>query len=352
MKFHFNKVIKIGRKNIGENKPSFIVAEISANHSQNLEKAKKLLILAKKSGADAVKIQTYKPESISIKGIKDLKKNKTWKKYNSRFELFSKTFLPWEWHQDLFNLAKKNNLEIFSSPFDIKSVKFLDKFNPVAYKIASPEINDFPLIEEIAKRNKPVIASLGCAEKKDIKNVIKIMTKYKNNKLILLKCIADYPTNPKFLNLKTINFLKKTYNCLVGLSDHTLSIGPPIASIMLGGCMVEKHIKLHNDKKSIDSFFSIDNYNFKIMSKSIRDAEASVGRTTLNLGPNHKKHLNSKRSIYAIRDIQIGERFTKNNIQITRPGNTLHPKFFKSLIGKISKKKIKLGMPIKLNFIK
>ena len=129
---------------------------------------------------------------------------------------------------------------------------------------------------------------------------------------------------------------------MVGLSDHTLGIGPPIASIMLGGCMVEKHIKLHNDKKSIDSFFSIDNYNFKIMSKSIRDAEASVGRTTLNLGPNHKKHLNSKRSIYAIRDIQIGERFTKNNIQITRPGNTLHPKFFKSLIGKISKKKNKI----------
>ena len=351
MGFQFKKIIKIGKKYIGENKPSFIIAEISANHSQNLEKAKKLILLAKKAGANAIKIQTYKPESISIKGVKDLKNNKTWKNFDSRFELFSKTYLPWEWHKKLFQLAKKNNIEIFSSPFDIKSVKFLDQFNPVAYKIASPEINDFPLIEEIVKKNKPIIASLGCAEEEDILNLIKLMKKYKNNKLILLKCIADYPTNPKFLNLKTINFLKKKYGCLVGLSDHTLGVGAPIASVMLGGCMVEKHIKLINDKKSIDSFFSIDNFNFKIMSKGIRDAEESVGKITLNLGPNHKKHLNSKRSIYAIKNINIGEKFTEQNIQITRPGNTLHPKYFKNLLGKLSKKKIKIGMPIKLSFI-
>lgn len=349
---YFKKKIKIGKSLVGDYQKTFIIAEISANHSQSLNKALKLLHEAKKAGADAVKLQTYKPKSLSVKNLDDLKNDKTWKKFKSRYELYKKAYLPWKFHDPLFKLAKKLKIEIFSSPFDLESLRYLDKFKPVAYKVASPEINDFPLIEQIAKKNKPVIASLGCADENDIKNLISIMKKYNNNKLIILKCIADYPTNPSFLNLKTINYLKKKHKCLVGLSDHTLGIGSPVASILLGGCMIEKHIKLHNDKKSVDSFFSMDNLDFKKMSLAIRDAEASIGKISLNLGPNHNKHLNSKRSIYAIKNIDIGEKFTNKNIQSVRPGDGAHPKFLKSLIGKIVKKKIKLGTPIKLNFLK
>lgn len=348
----FHKKIKIGKQKIGRNYRSLIVAEISANHSQNLKKALNLIKDAKKAGANAIKIQTYKPESLSIKNNNDLKRNTTWGKYKSRYNLFSKTFLPWEWHYNLFELAKKLNLEIFSSPFDINSVSFLDKLNPVAYKIASPEINDLPLIEEIIKKKKPVIASLGCATKTDIDNLIKLMKKYNNRDLILLKCIADYPTDPKHLNLKTLKYLTDTYGCLVGFSDHTLGIGSSVASVTMGACIVEKHIKITNDKKSVDGFFSIDKNKFANMSKAIREAEDSVGKVSLNLGPNYKKHLNAKRSIYSSSNIKKGEIFTKENIRSVRPADGLEPKYLNYILGKKSIKKIKIGSPIKKSYIK
>ncbi len=351
MKKYFLTKIKIGKKIISSKNSAFIVAEISANHSQSLKKALKLLRAAKKAGADAVKLQTYKPESLSIKNVNDLKNDKIWR-YKSRYELYKKAYLPWNFHSKLYNEARKLKLEIFSSPFDISSLNYLQKFKQVAYKIASPEINDVNLINAIAQKKLPVIASLGCAEKKDIDQLINVMKKNNNKKLILLKCTADYPTNPKDLNLATIQYLKKKYKCLVGFSDHTIGSGAPIASVILGSSLIEKHIKLENEKKSVDSFFSMGDIDFKNMVKEIKNAEKSIGRVTLNLGPNHTKHLKSKRSIYAIKNIGIGEKFTIRNIQSVRPAKGAHPKHYNYLIGKLSRRKIKLGTPIKLNFCK
>ncbi len=346
---YFKKKIKIGKFTLSNNSKTFIVAEISANHSQSLKKALKLIHAAKNAGADAIKLQTYKPESLSIKNVNDLKKDKVWGKYKSRYELYKKAYMPWDFHKKLYDEAKKLKMEIFSSPFDVSAVAYLQKFKQVAYKIASPEINDVNLINEIAKKKLPVIASLGCAEKKDIDLLISIMKKNNNKQLILLKCIADYPTNPKNLNLSTISYLKKKYKCLVGFSDHTIGIGAPIASVIMGASIIEKHIKLKNEKKSVDSFFSMNEFDFKLMVDEIKNAESSIGKISLKLGPNHNKHVKSKRSIYATKNIKKGEVFSINNIQITRPGQGMHPKNFNLLLGKIAKKNIKLGTPIKLN---
>jgi pseudaminic acid synthase len=352
--FKFKKNFSIGKTQVGVNSKAFIVAEISANHDQKIDKALRLVREAKKAGANAIKLQTFKPESLTIKTDRqDLKPSKTpWSKYKSRYELFKKASLPWEWHKKIYNEAKKNKLEIFSSPFDLDAVKFLKKINSVAYKIASPEITDTNLINSAAKTKKPIIISIGAAKINDIKKVIKILKLNKNSKLILLKCIADYPADPKDLNLKTIPYMRKKFKCLIGFSDHTLGIGASIAATSLGACVIEKHLKLEHDNTSIDSFFSVTPSQFKKMVKEIRDAENSIGKVSFSLGKNQKIILESRRSLYASKNIKAGEKFTNSNVRSVRPGNGLHPEFLKKIIKKKSAKNILKGSPLKLKYIK
>ena len=352
--FKFKKNFSIGKTQVGINSKAFIVAEISANHDQKIDKALRLVREAKKAGANAIKLQTFKPESLTIKtDEQDLKPSKTpWSKYKSRYELFKKASLPWEWHKKIYNEARKNKLEIFSSPFDIDAVKFLKKINSVAYKIASPEITDTNLINSAAKTKKPIIISTGAAKISDIKKVIKILKLNKNSKLILLKCIAEYPADPKDLNLKTIAYMRKKFKCLIGFSDHTLGIGASIAATTLGACVIEKHLKLENDNTSIDSFFSVTPSQFKKMVKEIRDAENSIGRVSFSLGKNQKIILESRRSLYASKNIKKGEKFTNSNVRSVRPGYGLHPEFLKKIIKKKSAKNILKGSPLKLKYIK
>ena len=352
--FKFKKNFSIGKTQVGVNSKVFIVAEISANHDQKIDKALRLVREAKKAGANAIKLQTFKPESLTIKTDRqDLKPSKTpWSKYKSRYELFKKASLPWEWHKKIYNEAKKNKLEIFSSPFDLDAVKFLKKINSVAYKIASPEITDTNLINSAAKTKKPIIISIGAAKINDIKKVIKIVKLNKNSKLILLKCIAEYPADPKDLNLKTIPYMRKKFKCLIGFSDHTLGIGASIAATSLGACVIEKHLKLERDNTSIDSFFSITPSQFKKMVKEIRDAENSIGKVSFSLGKNQKIILESRRSLYASKNIKAGEKFTNSNVRSVRPGNGLHPEFLKKIIKKKSAKNILKGSPLKLKYIK
>jgi pseudaminic acid synthase len=352
--FKFKKNFSIGKTQVGVNSKAFIVAEISANHDQKLDKALRLVREAKKAGANAIKLQTFKPESLTIKTDgQDLKPSKTpWSKYKSRYELFKKASLPWEWHKKIYNEAKKNKLEIFSSPFDLDAVKFLKKINSVAYKIASPEITDTNLINSAAKTKKPIIISIGAAKINDIKKVVKIVKLNKNSKLILLKCIAEYPADPKDLNLKTIPYMRKKFKCLIGFSDHTLGMGASIAATSLGACVIEKHLKLENDNTSIDSFFSITPSQFKKMVKEIRNAENSIGKVSFSLGKNQKIILESRRSLYASKNIKKGEKFTNSNVKSVRPGNGLHPEFLKKIIKKKSAKNILKGSPLKLKYIK
>jgi N-acetylneuraminate synthase/pseudaminic acid synthase len=335
-------------------KKTIIVAEMSSNHCQSLNKALKIVDEAKKAGADMLKLQTFKPESLSLKQIgnnQSFKKVKKWKKYKNRYELFNKAFLPWEWHKKIFMRAKKNNLPIFSSPFDLEAVDFLQKLKCPAYKIASPEITDIPLIEKVAKTKKPIILSLGLAEKKDIDLAVKTLRKFKCKKFILLKCLAHYPAKPELLNLNSISLLKKRYNCEVGFSDHTIDSASAITSVVLGAKMIEKHFKLENEKKSLDSFFSLGTSEFKKMVKDIRIAEAAMGLKTFKIDKNTKLGLKGRKSIFVRKKIKKNQILNYNNLTIVRPFDGLHPKFYKKVIGKKAKKNLVYGKPLKLTDI-
>jgi pseudaminic acid synthase len=335
-------------------KRTIVVAEMSSNHCQSLKKALKIVDEAKIAGADALKLQTFKPESLALKEIgnnKSFKKVNKWKKFKNRYELFNKAYLPWEWHKKIFQRAKKINLPIFSSPFDLKAVDFLKDLKCPAYKIASPEITDIPLIEKVAKTGKPIILSLGLAEKKDVDLAIKTLKKNKCKKFVLLKCLAHYPADPKLLNLKAINLLKKKYNCDVGFSDHTIDSASAVTAVSLGAKMIEKHFKLKNEKKSLDSFFSLDTNQFKDMVKNIRTAEKAIGNMTLKVDKKTKKALKGRKSIYVKKEILKGENLTKDNLAIVRPFSGLHPKYYRYIIGKKARKKIPYGKPLKFSDI-
>ena len=345
---------KIKNISVGLKSKVFIIAEISANHTQSLQKAIRLIHAAKFANADAVKIQTFKPESLAINVKKDgkvLKKIKQWKKFKNRYELFKKAYLPWDWHNKLFKVAKKLKIPIFSSPFDDDAVNLLKKLKCPAYKIASPEITDLNLIDKVAKTKKPVIISLGLAEKKDILSAIKVLKKRNNKKFSLLKCLSHYPADPKDLNLKSIKILEKTYKCPIGFSDHTLGSASAITAVNFGAKIIEKHLKLKGEKKSLDAFFSMDQFQFKKMVEDIRIAESASGKATLNIDKKTKQLLKGRRSLYVVKNIIKGEKFSQKNIKSVRPFDGLHPKYLREIIGKKAKKSLKVGQPLSLKHI-
>lgn len=336
-------------------KKTVIVAEMSANHCQSLKKALKIVDEAKIAGADALKIQTFKPESLSLKNIgnqKSFTKVEEWKKFKNRYNLFKKAYLPWEWHKKIFDKAKKINLPIFSSPFDLNAVDFLENLNCPIYKIASPEITDIPLIKKVAMTGKPVILSLGLAEKKDIDLAIKTLKENKCKKFILLKCLAHYPADPELLNLKSIELLKKKYKCDVGFSDHTKGSISAVTAVTLGAKIIEKHFKLKKENKSLDSFFSLDTTQFKEMVKNIRVAERSIGKMTFKIDKKTKKELAGRKSIYIKKTIFKGDKLKESNLAIVRPFNGLHPKYYNFILGKKVKKNLEYGTPLKLSYFK
>ena len=309
---------KIKNKSVGLKSKVFIIAEISANHTQSFQKAIRLIHAAKFANADAVKIQTFKPESLAINVKKDgkvLNKIKQWKKFKNRYELFKKAYLPWNWHNKLFKVAKKLKIPIFSSPFDDDAVNLLKKLKCPAYKIASPEITDLNLIDKVAKTKKPVIISLGLAEKKDILSAIKVLKKRNNKKFSLLKCLSHYPADPKDLNLKSIKILEKTFKCPIGFSDHTIGSASAITAVNFGAKIIEKHLKLKGEKKSLDAFFSMDQFQFKKMVEDIRIAESASGKATLNIDKKTKQLLKGRRSLYVVKNIKKGQEFNKKNIK-------------------------------------
>ena len=347
---------KIGRKNVFFRK-TFIVAEISANHNNSLSRAKKLILSAKNSGADAVKIQSYTPESLTLNCkkkdfvIKNLPKNSPWKKYKTHYDLYRKTFTPISWHKELFKFARKNKIEIFSSPFDLESVEVLEKLGCVAYKIASPEITHIPLIKKVAKTKKPIILSTGVASLEDISLAVKTIKKFKNNKIIILKCETAYPADIKNSNLSSLKFLSKKFNTLVGYSDHTKSTTSAIISVLMGGCLIEKHFNLEDNLKTPDSFFSSKFSDFRKMVKEIRQVEKLENNKKYHLSKNSIKNSVSKRSIYISKNVFKNEKINFNNIRIVRPGYGLHPKYFEKIIGKKFNKKKNYGDRLSLKDI-
>ncbi len=345
---------KIGKKIVGNKNHCFIVAEMSGNHSGNFNKAVNIIKLAKKAGADAIKLQTYTPETITLKSNKKdfiIKSNSPWKKKKTYWNLYKKAQTPWYWHPKLFKIAKKIGIEIFSSPFDETAVDFLESLNCPAYKIASPEINHIPLITKIAKTKKPIILSTGLSYKKDISLALKTIKKF-NNKVIILKCTSSYPATPDELNLSTIPNIKKKFKVLSGFSDHTKDDIAALTSVALGANLIEKHFKIKNSK-SVDDFFSMDQNEFKLMIKKIRILERSLGKISYNPSKIAKvKHFSGRRSIYVSNYIKKNEKITKKNIKVIRPNFGLHPKYYYDMIGKKAKKNLSVGTRFKLNYVK
>ncbi len=343
--------MKIGKKKIGNGCPVFIIAELSANHNQDYDIAVKTIEAAKEAGADAIKLQTYTPDTITIDCDNEyfkIKQGTIWDG-TTLYKLYQKAYTPWDWQPKLKELAEKLGLICFSSPFDKTAVDFLEKMNVPAYKIASFEITDIPLIEYVASKGKPVIISTGIAIENEISEAIAACKKTGNKKIILLKCTSEYPAPFEEMNLNAIPVIKKKYKTIVGLSDHSMGISVPVASVALGAKIIEKHFILDRNIGGPDSSFSLEPGEFKEMVKSIREVEKALGNKTLDLTEKTKKSRQFSRSLFAIKDIKEGELFTEENIRSIRPGFGLAPKYFNEIVGKKAKRNIDRGMPLTSN---
>ncbi len=348
-------MFKIKNRIISKNHKPFIIAELSGNHNGSLKNALKLIDIAAKCKVDAVKLQTFKAKTITMKSdrseffIKD-KKN-IWKN-QSLFQLYDKAHTPWDWHKEIFKRAKKKKLIIFSSPFDETAVDFLEKLNVPAYKVASFEINHIPLLKRIAKTRKPVILSTGLASYLDIKNAIQTLKKNGCKRVAILKCTSSYPAKASDLNLRTIDQMKKKFNCEVGFSDHSIGNSSALTAIGMGATIIEKHLTLKKNF-GIDGKFSSEYAGMSSLKKDSISAWQSMGSVLFGATKNEKRYLKYRRSIYVLKDIKKGEKFTKLNLKVIRPSLGLNPKYFESALGKKSNKYLKAGTPLKkLHIIK
>lgn len=343
-----NKEFKIGSRTISETSPTFIVAEISANHNQNYNRAVEIIHAAREAGADAVKLQTYTADTITIDCDDEcfqINEGTIWDG-TTLYKLYQEAYTPWEWQPKLMEEANRLGLECFSSPFDFTSVDFLEKMKVPAYKIASYEINDIPLIRKIAKLHKPMIFATGIAYPDDIERALSVCREEGNEDIILLKCVSSYPTPYEAVNLRVIPTLAKTYDCLVGISDHTMGSIVSAGAIPLGAKMVEKHMTLRRTDGGPDSAFSMEPEEFAKMVKEIRILEKALGSSEYVLTDTQKLEHEGSRSLFVVQDIQAGEILTSENIRSIRPGNGLHTMYYEEVLGKKAKQFLRKGTPL------
>jgi pseudaminic acid synthase len=334
-------------------KSPFFVAEISANHNGSLLHAKKLIKIAKKYGADAVKLQTYTPETITIKSNKlDFKIRGGLWSGKTLWDLYEKAQTPFEWHEELFHYAKKLKIICFSTPFDESAVDLLESLNCPFYKVASFEMNHIPLIKRIAQTNKPIIISTGMANLKEIDLAYKTAKNNGSKEVIILYCVSNYPSKISDFNFHNIGILKKRYNCKIGFSDHSTDNKVVAAAIAAGAEVIEKHIALEGQKKGFDLAFSLRGKEIKNYSKVIKDISLMMGKKYFYRNKSENHSLKFRRSIYAVSNINKGEKFTKKNIRVIRPGFGIHPVYFEKLINRKSPLNIRSETPLKRILLK
>lgn len=330
-------------------KQVFIVAELSSNHKQSFSIAKQTIEAMKESGADAVKFQTYTPDTITIDSNNSyfkLPENSIWK-HKTLYELYKESQTPWSWHEELKTFAESIGLMWFSTPYDKSSVDFLERINTPMYKIASFEITDTPLIEYIASKNKPILISTGAATFEEIDEALKACTW--NNNITLLKCTSSYPTPYDEINLLTLKDMGNTFGTKVGISDHTLGSTVPVASVVLGATVIEKHFILDRKLNTPDAPFSMEPDEFKEMVTAVRNTEKLIGKVNYEITDSVKENLHFKRSLFVVQDIKKGEKFTENNVKSIRPFNGIHPKFINIIIDKKASSDLKKGTPLCFN---
>lgn len=344
--------MRIGNRDIGENNPVFIIAELSANHGQDIDIAIKTIKAAKKTGANAIKLQTYTADTITLKSTREEFKINQGTIWDGKYlhDLYLDAYTPWEWHKELFKVAKEEGLVCFSSPFDFTAVDLLEELKTPAYKIASFEITDIPLIKYVASKMKPVIISTGIAELEDIELALKTCRDVGNNQIALLKCTSSYPAPIEEANIQMIADLAKRFNVISGLSDHTLGTTVPVIATCFGAKIIEKHFILDKNIGGPDASFSLDLKEFTQMVQAVRDTELAIGKVDYNLTPKQISGRKFARSLFAVEDIKKGEKLTEANIRSIRPGDGLHPKHLPDLLGKTATRDIERGTPMEMDF--
>ena len=332
----------------------FIIAELSANHNGSIQTAVETIRAAKRAGANAIKLQTYRPDTITLDSHqKDflIDDNSIWRGQNL-YDLYKKAYTPWEWHPKLFEVAKEEGLIIFSSPFDLTAVDFLEELNNPIYKIASFEITDIPLIRYVASKGKPIIISTGIATDKDIKLALKACKDEGNKRVALLKCTSSYPAKIEEANLMMIKDFTRRYKVVSGLSDHTLGIVAPVVAVTQGAKIIEKHFILEKSIGGPDASFSLDEKEFRKMVEAVRESELAIGEIDYSLSEKQKLARNYSRSLYVSEDVKKGDIVTKSNIKSVRPGYGMHPKHLPNILGKIFTKDCRIGTRVEEKLFK
>ncbi len=344
--------ITIGQKAIGDNLKPFIIAEMSGNHNQSIDRALQIIDAAAGAGADAIKLQTYTADTMTIKGAYTIEdENSIWKG-KELHDLYKLAYTPWEWHPQLFEHARKKGLVPFSSPFDATAVDFLEELGVELYKVASFENTDHPLLKKIAQTGKPVIMSTGVSTIADIYESVQVLRNNGCKDLILLKCTSTYPATPENTNLATIPVMQKIFpDCFIGLSDHTMGIGAPVAATALGAKVIEKHFTLSRADGGVDSAFSLEPKELELLVIETERAFKALGEPQFGVQEKEKNSKFFKRSIYVSKDIKAGEIFTGENLKVIRPGIGLEPKYYEQILGKKASRDLTVGTPLAFDML-
>jgi len=345
--------IQIGTRRIGPGQPTYVIAEMSANHGQNFDSAVRIIHAAKDAGADAIKLQTYTADTITIASDREEFRVNGGTLWDGRslHDLYGEACTPWEWQPKLKELAEGLGMDCFSSAFDPSAVDFLEEMNVPAHKIASFELVDIPLIRKIARTGKPLIMSAGMATLEEIEEAVRSARQAGATQIALLKCTSAYPAPAEEMNLRTIPEMERRFGVPVGLSDHTMEIAVPVAAVALGACIIEKHLTLSRSLPGPDSAFSLEPQEFRAMVDAVRIAEKALGHVRFGCGSREKTGRAFRRSLYVVQDMQRGDTFTVANVRSIRPANGLHPRHQTEVLGKTAAQPIKRGTPLSWDLV-
>lgn len=344
--------IEINARRIGPGFPVYIVAEMSANHNQNFEQAIRIIEAAKEAGADAIKIQTYTPDTITIDCDNEYFRIKgTIWDGRTLYDLYGEAYTPWDWQPRLLEVANSVGIDLFSSPFDATAVDFLEDMHVPAYKVASFENVDIPLLRRIAATGKPVIMSTGMASLAEIDEAVQTLRVAGAKQLALLKCTSAYPSPAEAMNLRTIPHLAEAFDVPVGLSDHTLAAAVPVTAVALGACIVEKHFALSRATAGPDSAFSLEPHEFKAMVDAVRTAEKAIGTVHYAVNEREAASRAFRRSLFVVQDMRAGDAFSEENVRSIRPAYGLHTRHLSEVLGQTAKQDIKRGTPLEWKLV-
>jgi pseudaminic acid synthase len=345
--------IEIGKRRIGRGSPAYCIAEVSANHNQDFSQAVRIIEAAKEAGADAVKLQTYTPDTITIQSQQEYFRIGGGTLWDGRtlYELYGEAYTPWDWQPKLKKVANDLGMDLFSSAFDETAVDFLENMGVPLHKVASFELVDILLIQKIARTGKPLIMSTGMATLEEIEEAVHTATKAGAKQIALLKCTSEYPASPDDMHLRTIPEMARRFLLPVGLSDHTMGVAVPVAAVALGACIVEKHLTLSRGVKGPDSVFSLEPREFKAMVEAVRTAERALGEVHFGLSGKESNSRIFRRSLFVVQNMQPGESFTTENVRSIRPGHGLHTRHMPDILGKRAAREIARGTPLSWDLV-